>query len=189
MWGFRCLLDAGGRLWVWIGSGLAWHSVHGSQELIGDPSCLPQPTQQSTVDRGRVVSDRVFTREEQTWNRLQTHTISMTSASADKSISEEMSNKLWHSPVRLQVWQDQVWWAGPWDHSHYQMNRLLRTSKTHGPKGRHASDSPPSPLAAMTTDTEHIVGLLSLEQSQTLHTTGKSRSLSVWYIRELNSFH
>ncbi len=64
------------------------------------------------------------------------------------------------------------------------MNRLPRTSKTHGPKGRHASDSPPSPLAAMTTDTEHIVGLLLLEQSQMLHTKGKSRRVSVCYILE-----
>lgn len=73
--GFRRLLDAGGGLWVWIGCGLARHSVHGSQELICDPSCLPQSTQQSAVNRSGVVSNGVFTREEQTWNRLQnTHT-------------------------------------------------------------------------------------------------------------------
>lgn len=177
---FSRLLDAGWGLWVWVGCGLPWHSVHGPQELICNSSCLPQPAQQSAVDRSGIVPDRVFAPEEQTWNRLcERHNIKKKHKWYTKIIITYSLVWTFFLPVKLQVWQDQVWWAGPWDHSHYQTIRLLRTSKIPEPRGRHASESPPSLLAAMTTDTEHTFSLLSLKDSQTPQSTRMSCTVCV----------
>lgn len=58
--GLGLLRVGGGR-----GRGLSWECVHGAQELVGDASCLAEPAEQSAVDGGRVVSDRVFAAEEE----------------------------------------------------------------------------------------------------------------------------
>ena len=52
------------------GCGLARKGVHGPQELVCNSSCFSQPTQQSTVDRGWVVTDCMFSSKEESWNRL-----------------------------------------------------------------------------------------------------------------------
>lgn len=50
--------------------GLTRQSVHGSQKLVGNPSCFSKPTQQSTMDCGRVVPDCMFSSKEESWNWL-----------------------------------------------------------------------------------------------------------------------
>lgn len=52
------------------GRGLARQRVHGPQELVCNPSCFSQPAQQSTMDCGWVVTDRMFSSKEESRNRL-----------------------------------------------------------------------------------------------------------------------
>lgn len=52
------------------GCGLARQGVHGPQELVCNPSCFSQPAQQSTMDRGWVVTDCMFSSKEESRNRL-----------------------------------------------------------------------------------------------------------------------
>lgn len=50
--------------------GLTRQSVHGSQKLVGNPSCFSKPTQQSTMDCSWVVPDCVFSSKEESWDWL-----------------------------------------------------------------------------------------------------------------------
>lgn len=50
--------------------GLARQGVHGPQELVCNPSGFSQPTQQSTMDSGWVVTDCMFSSKEESWNWL-----------------------------------------------------------------------------------------------------------------------
>lgn len=50
--------------------GLARQSIHGSQELVCNSSCFSQSTQQSTMNRGWVVADCMFSSKEEPWNWL-----------------------------------------------------------------------------------------------------------------------
>lgn len=56
-----------------VGSGwvLPWPCVDGSEKLIGNASCLPEATQQSSVYRCWIVPDRVFSGKEESRDGLQ----------------------------------------------------------------------------------------------------------------------
>lgn len=71
----RQFLDGGGGLGLLrvaggCGRGLSGECVHGTQELVGDASCLAETAEQGAVNRGRVVPDGVLPGEEEARDRL-----------------------------------------------------------------------------------------------------------------------